>query len=72
MKMSVVSEVKNSGKWCQMVAKVVTRDLSLGVKRAPHVTRSLCLPKSLSSQSLLPVQTRSFYYPLVERESRSK
>ncbi|OBS70212.1 hypothetical protein A6R68_01246 [Neotoma lepida] len=55
-----------------MVAKVVTRDLSPAVTRAPHVTRSLCLPKSLSSQSFLPVQTPSFYYPLVEKESRSK
>jgi hypothetical protein len=31
-----------------MDAKVVTRDLSPAVTRSPHVTRSLCLPKSLS------------------------
>lgn len=39
---------EDSGKCWQMDAKVVTRDLSLAVTRAPHVTRSLCLPKTLS------------------------
>ncbi|XP_036290429.1 transcription elongation factor A protein-like 1 isoform X3 [Pipistrellus kuhlii] len=39
--------------------KVVAGDLSSVVTRGPHVTRSLCLPKSLSSWSFLPVQTPS-------------
>ncbi|XP_035872543.1 transcription elongation factor A protein-like 1 isoform X2 [Phyllostomus discolor] len=39
--------------------KAVTGDLSSAVTRGTHVTRSLCLPKSLSSWSFLPVKTPS-------------
>lgn len=42
--------------------KVVTGDLSSAVTRGPHVIRSLCLPKSLSSWSFLPVQTSSAFW----------
>lgn len=39
--------------------KAVTGDLGSAVTRGTHVTRSLCLPKSLSSWSFLPVKTPS-------------